>query len=52
MSTYLQFFTDDSTLLGMTDLMRIGGVSGWLRAAPVAAAAGIQVSTFSNRQRC
>jgi mandelate racemase len=29
----------------MPDLMRIGGVSGWLRAAPVAAAAGIQVST-------
>jgi mandelate racemase len=29
----------------MPDLMRIGGVSGWLRAAPVAAAAGVQVST-------
>jgi len=29
----------------MPDLMRIGGVSGWLRAAPVAAAAGIEVST-------
>jgi mandelate racemase len=29
----------------MPDLMRIGGVSGWLRAVPVAAAAGIQVST-------
>jgi len=29
----------------MPDLMRIGGVSGWLRAAPVAAAAGIQVSS-------
>jgi mandelate racemase len=28
----------------MPDLMRIGGVSGWLRAAPVAAA-GIEVST-------
>jgi mandelate racemase len=25
--------------------MRIGGVSGWLRAAPIAAAAGLQVST-------
>src|SRR4029077_4190179 len=25
----------------MPDLMRIGGVSGWLRAAPIAAAAGI-----------
>lgn len=29
----------------MPDLMRIGGVSGWLRAAPIAASAGIQVST-------
>jgi mandelate racemase len=29
----------------MPDLMRIGGVSGWLRAAPIAAAAGIQIST-------
>ena len=29
----------------MPDLMRIGGVTGWLRAAPIAAAAGIQVST-------
>jgi mandelate racemase len=29
----------------MPDLMRIGGVSGWLRAAPIAAGAGIQVST-------
>ncbi|GAA5186542.1 enolase C-terminal domain-like protein [Rugosimonospora acidiphila] len=31
--------------LVMLDLMRIGGVSGWLRAAPAAAAAGIQVSS-------
>lgn len=29
----------------MPDMMRIGGVSGWLRAAPIAAAAGIEVST-------
>ena len=29
----------------MPDLMRIGGVSGWLRAAPIAAGAGLQVST-------
>lgn len=29
----------------MPDLMRIGGISGWLRAAPIAAAAGIQIST-------
>ena len=29
----------------MPDLMRIGGVSGWLLAAPIAAAAGIEVST-------
>lgn len=31
--------------LVMPDLMRIGGVSGWLRAAPIAAAAGIPVSS-------
>jgi mandelate racemase len=29
----------------MPDLMRIGGVTGWLRAAAVAGAAGIEVST-------
>ncbi len=29
----------------MPDFMRIGGVSGWLRAAPIAAAAGIEMST-------
>jgi mandelate racemase len=29
----------------MPDLMRIGGVSGWLAAAPIAAAAGVQIST-------
>jgi mandelate racemase len=29
----------------MPDLMLIGGVSGWLRSAPIAAALGIQVST-------
>jgi mandelate racemase len=29
----------------MPDLMRIGGVTGWLRAVPIAAGAGIQVST-------
>lgn len=29
----------------MPDMMRIGGVSGWLRAVPIAAAAGIEVST-------
>ncbi|MGE4166573.1 MAG: enolase C-terminal domain-like protein, partial [Xanthobacteraceae bacterium] len=29
----------------LPDLMRIGGVSGWLRSAPIAAAAGIQVSS-------
>jgi mandelate racemase len=29
----------------MPDLMRIGGVTGWLRAVPMAAAAGIPVST-------
>jgi mandelate racemase len=31
--------------LVMPDLMRIGGISGWLRAAPVASAAGIEVSS-------
>lgn len=29
----------------MPDMMRIGGVTGWLRSAPIAAAAGVQVST-------
>ena len=29
----------------MPDLMRIGGVSGWLRSVPIAAAGGVQVST-------
>jgi mandelate racemase len=29
----------------MPDLMRIGGVSGWLRAVGIAAAAGVEVST-------
>jgi len=29
----------------MPDLMRIGGISGWLRAIPIAAALGIEVST-------
>jgi mandelate racemase len=29
----------------MPDLMRIGGVSGWLRSVPIASAAGIEVST-------
>ena len=29
----------------MPDLMRIGGVSGWLRSVPIAAALGIEVST-------
>jgi mandelate racemase len=28
----------------MPDMMRIGGISGWLRAAPIAAEAGIKVS--------
>ena len=29
----------------MPDMMRIGGISGWLGAAPVAAAAGIEISS-------
>jgi len=31
--------------LVMPDFMRIGGISGWLRSIPIAAAAGIPVST-------
>ncbi|MCW5623734.1 MAG: mandelate racemase [Burkholderiales bacterium] len=31
--------------LVMPDMMRIGGVSGWLRSVPIAAAVGIEVST-------
>jgi mandelate racemase len=31
--------------LVMPDLMRIGGVSGWLRSVPIAAARGVEVST-------
>jgi mandelate racemase len=31
--------------LVMPDLMRIGGVSGWMRSVPIAAARGIEVST-------
>ena len=31
--------------LVMPDLMRIGGVTGWMRAAAIAGAAGIPVST-------
>ncbi len=29
----------------MPDFMRIGGITGWLRSAPIAAAAGVSVST-------
>jgi len=29
----------------MPDLMRIGGVTGWMRASAIADAAGIQMST-------
>ncbi len=36
----------------MPDLMRIGGVSGWLRAAPIAAAMGVQVSTHLYPEVC
>ena len=34
----------------MPDLMRIGGVSGWLRAVPIAAVAGIQNSPRTSIQ--
>lgn len=40
----LRFVEAGATHYAMGDLMRIGGVSGWLRAASVAAAAGIQFS--------
>lgn len=36
----------------MPDLMRIGGVSGWLRSAPIASALGIQVSTHLYPEVC
>lgn len=36
----------------MPDLMRIGGVSGWLRAAPIAAALGIEVSSHLYPEVC
>jgi mandelate racemase len=36
----------------MPDLMRIGGVSGWLRAAPIACASGIPVSTHLYPEVC
>ncbi len=36
----------------MPDLMRIGGVSGWLRAAPIASALGVQVSTHLYPEVC
>jgi mandelate racemase len=36
----------------MPDLMRIGGVSGWLRAAPIAAAQGVAVSTHLYPEVC
>ena len=36
----------------MPDLMRIGGVSGWLRAAPIAASLGIEVSTHLYPEVC
>jgi mandelate racemase len=36
----------------MPDLMRIGGVSGWLRSAPIAAALGVEVSTHLYPEVC
>jgi mandelate racemase len=36
----------------MPDLMRIGGVSGWLRSAPIAAAFGMEVSTHLYPEVC
>ncbi|HEX9183119.1 MAG TPA: enolase C-terminal domain-like protein [Burkholderiales bacterium] len=36
----------------MPDLMRIGGVSGWLQAAPIACASGVPVSTHLYPEVC
>lgn len=36
----------------MLDLMRIGGVSGWLRSAPIASAMGIELSTHLYPEVC
>jgi mandelate racemase len=36
----------------MPDLMRIGGISGWLRAAPIASALGVAVSTHLYPEVC
>jgi mandelate racemase len=36
----------------MPDLMRIGGVSGWLRSVPIAAALGVEVSTHLYPEVC
>ena len=41
-----------ATDLVMPDLMRIGGISGWLDAAAIAAAAGIPVSTHLYPEVC
>jgi mandelate racemase len=41
---FFNFLSAGAVHYAMADLMRIGGVSGWLRAAHLAAAAGIQLS--------
>jgi mandelate racemase len=41
----LQALTDGACDLVMPDLMRIGGVTGWLRSAAIAGAAGIEMSS-------
>jgi mandelate racemase len=38
------FLANGGVHYAMADLMRIGGVSGWLRASSIAAAAGVQLS--------
>lgn len=40
----LSFVQAGATSYGMPDLMRIGGVSGWMRTAGTAAATGVQLS--------
>jgi mandelate racemase len=41
---FFTFLTAGAVHYAMADLMRIGGVTGWLRAAAIAEAAGIQLS--------
>lgn len=48
----LNFVRADATHYVMPDLMRIGGITGWLRTAGVASAAGIQMSNHLYPEIC